>query len=624
MTTWVLGLVGSGLYGLVLASRLLCLAPYRAGWVLYLANLVWELGEKRAGVSRFVLEAGAGGLALVLLALAGLPHGVVLFLGLGLLAFELGNRLWERALLTGLNARLDRQGLRSSGREQERFPAPSVHPDLTLTLEGPFVERVPTYRLGVLALREPFELGLIVGNHTRVPTQRGVLAVLEVPAGWMVAAGGHLRFQPMASAEVRRESWLLTPSEAMGPGVLELAVQWDGERRTIRVSYEACRPIDPLEVREVGIQRYPGARRAAFAWRGDMDLYDTSSFQSIEGLTDALALGARYAIAQSMFVSTRLTLDEAAAREWADRYGVDRGAAEIPRFIEWLRQHVELRLANPYPALSNRPYVMELGNHGHLHYDTDTSGAPGNGWKAGARPGDGVYPWMGEDRSSFGDQRDNILEAQRWFERCLGFRPRSWAKPGRGNDAYTPAAVEAAGFEVASGSDIRPFDNALRQPPPHRPNGGALVELTARYPGDPQHVYHLAMLLFWMHRAHRRGMPMLFMCHQHLRQFAGTACARLTERVLRHAVEGFQGDLYIDTVYGVGTYWRDILSEHGAKVTVAWESGRVRVTNRCGRDLVQLPVDIRLDKGERMTRLVSVAGGATLTFDLCRSSGDNI
>ncbi|RKT45584.1 hypothetical protein [Thiocapsa rosea] len=603
----VAGVLGSAW---LVATRLAFLAPYRAGWVMYLANLTWELLEKRTHVRRAWLELAGAGTSLVLLGLGGvgavgLAVAALLFLGLELVA-----RARERGVLTGLPARLDLQGLRSPASPGvTRFPAPSVHPDLTLTLEAPFVERDPAYRLGLLPLGVPFEIELIIGNHTLVPTQWSVRAELVVPSGFGLGDAAVRTLPPLSAGAAARLTWVVTPVEVTGAGTAELKVSWDGEQRSIRIAHEGARAIDSAEIRSVVVRRYPGARRAAFAWRGDMDLYDTSSFQSIEGLEVALALGARYGIAQTLFMSTRLTLDETAAREWAAHYGVDRGADEIPRFIAWMREHVELRHASPYPVESERPYVMELGNHGHLHYDTDTAGAPGNGWKAGARPGEGDYPWLGEDKGSFGDQRDNILEAERWFRRCLDFVPRSWAKPGRGNDSYTPAAVEAAGCEVASGSDIRPSDNALRQPPPHHPAETRLVELTARYPGDPQHIHHFDMLRFWLHRAHRLGIPMVLMCHQHLRQFDGTACARLTEALLRHALGGFRGDLYLDTVYGIGVYWRDVLSPSSAVVRVTHEAGRVTLTNGSERDLVRVPVDIQLADGGRITRLVSVASG---------------
>jgi hypothetical protein len=151
---------------------------------------------------------------------------------------------------------------------------------------------------------------------------------------------------------------------------------------------------------------------------------------------------------------------------------------------------VDLRHAAAFPAQGKgKPYLLELGNHGHLHYDTAAAAAPENGWKSHAKMGAGRYPWMGADASSFGEQRDNILEAARWFQKLLGFTPRSWAKPGRCNDADTARAAMAAGCEVLSGSDIRARDNVLFQPPPHHPGGTDAVELTSRYPPDPQHVH---------------------------------------------------------------------------------------------------------------------------------------
>ena len=659
-----LALVGGGLlYGLLLASRLLWLAPSRLGWVMYLANLAWELLEKRAKVERLRLEAATGVVSLALLGLGGAQPALLGWLAAVLLALELANRLWERDLLTGIPARLDTRGVRGcaqasvpprpsppppGGRGQEArfplpsrwwwresearfrlpsrwrssgqgacFPAPSVHPDLTLTLEGPFVARLPAYQLGTLVVGVPVEIGLIIGNHTPAPTQWPVRVSLKAPAGWLTAGEAERDWPVLAPGAVARLGWTLRPEAALPASALELVVAWDGEQRILRIAHAGCRPIAAAEIQGVVLSRYPGARRAAFAWRGDMDLYDTASFQSIAGLEVALGLGARYGIAQSLFLSTRLSLDEGAARAWADHYGVDRGAAEIPRFITWLRERVALRYRCPYPAVTERPYVMELGNHGHLHFDTDTAGAPENGWRAGARAGEGhPYPWVGEDRSSFGEQRDNILAAQRWCERYLGFRPRSWAKPGRGNDAFTPAAVAAAGLEVASGSDIRARDNALRQPPPHHPAGTDLVELTARYPSDPQHIYHWAMLRFWLHRAWRLGIPMVLLVHQHLRQFAGGACARLTEALLREAVAGFNGDLYLDTVYGIGAWWRDVLNPRTAVVRLSREGGCLRLTNGGERDLEHLPVDIRLTDGGRLTRLVTVPAGETVEIAL--------
>ena len=609
--------LGTCLYALLLTSRLLPLAPYRMGWLMYLANLFWELLEKRARVERLWLEAAAAVAALALIGLGGARPDFLALLALLLLALELGNRLWERSVLTRIPGRLDVVGLRHKAEGVGRFPAPSVHPRLTLTLEAPFVSRVPDYQLGTLSLGKPFELELIVGNHTPTPTQQPVRVTVTAPADWLAAGEARQVLPVMNPGAVARLRWTLLPREAASAGKLELSVTWDGEHRILRMAYDRCRHIDPSEIRGATIKRYPGARQAAFAWRGDMDLYDTSSFQSIAGLETALGLGARYGIAQTMYLSTRLTLDAASARDWSDHYGVNRGAEQIPQFIEWLRREADIRYGLPYPAASGRRYVLEIGNHGHLHFDTDTAGAPENAWKAGTRAGEGhLYPWIGDDRSSFGEQRDNIIEAQRWIERCLGFRPRSWAKPGRGNDASTPTAVAAAGLEVASGCDISAWDNAVRQPRPHHPTGTDLVELTARYPSDPQHIYHLAMLNFWLHRSHRLGIPMILMVHQHLRQFAGGACLRLTEWLLRRTLESFQGDFYVDTVYGIGSWWRDVLSPKTSVVRLNQIDGRLELTNAGDRDLSQIPIDILLADGSRTTRIVMVKAGGKVDVEV--------
>ena len=114
-----------------------------------------------------------------------------------------------------------------------------------------------------------------------------------------------------------------------------------------------------------------------------MDLYDESTLQSIEGLEATFALAARYRVPQTMFLSSRLSLDQAAAQNWADQYGCDRGASRIPQFIDWMRANVDLRHACAYPFASPKRFVIELGNHGHLHYGQTrpvrwkTAGSPG-------------------------------------------------------------------------------------------------------------------------------------------------------------------------------------------------------------------------------------------------------
>jgi hypothetical protein len=141
------------------------------------------------------------------------------------------------------------------------------------------------------------------------------------------------------------------------------------------------------------------------------------------------------------------------------------------------------------------------------------------------------------------------------------------------------------------------------------------VELTKRYPGDPQHLYHVAMNLFWIHRAHRKGIPVVFMCHQHLRQFDGYACARFTEYTLRYVLSRFQGDLHINTVYGIGKYWREVLSLASRRVTLRVEGNRLRLENQSDADFADVPVDVTLNSGARLTLLVSLPAGSRVCLD---------
>ncbi len=620
--TFLLTIFAAALLSSVFFARLWCLAATRAGWLFYIPNVVWETLEKRLKRPRLLFESGVLFLGLLLLLLAG--HGLS---GVGLvlsafLGLELLFRWNEREMFTGVPLDLDERGLSAASAHGETakpcYPAPCVHPRLTVTVSGPFLSRTPDATLGLLPEGVAFKIEVTVGNHTPAPTQGPVNVSLDFPAHWPCLQPKSVDLGRLASGACGQFTWEFSPET--GPeGYCLLRVESDKREWVRKIHHGACRRIQKEEWLSAGITRWPGARRSAFAWRGDMDLYDSSSFQSIRGLKVALGLARQYGVAQTMVTSTRLTLDETSAKVWAAHYGVDRDAGDIPVFAEWLKRETHLCHRNPYPAATEgKPYTLELGNHGHLHYDTDASGDPGNQWRHGVKPGEGNYSWTGSDKSSFGEQKDNILEANRWFEQMLVYTPRTWAKPGRGNDQNTPRAVEAAGIRVASGSDIRPSDNVLRQPPPHHPRGTGIVELTARYPSDPRHAHHAWMQVFWMHRAWRKAIPMVYMCHQHMRQFEGHACTRITEFLLRRVLEGFNGDFYIDTLYGLGSYWLDVLNPESSKISLQFDHGRLVIENHGGHDLKDLPVDFILQNNKRpsLTVLVSLKAGEKRTFDL--------
>ena len=601
----------------VIAVRLIFLIPGRLGWINYLANVFSEFFVKKIRWSRTAVE--------IVMALLGL--GLLFFAGSGwlsvglalacLLSLELYVSKVERWLLATSFTPIDSIGLRRATQETTRglangYPTPSTHPELMINLAGPFIARMPHYELGTLMVGRRFELRLVIGNHTIVPTQTGIRVRVAAPAALRCEQNIGELLPRLASGEVHELNQTWNVQSAAGAGEIRFIIEWGHFRQELGIHFDGCRLIANATIASAGITRYPGGCRSAFAWRGDMDLYDESTLQSIEGLEVTLSLAARYRLPQTMYLSSRLSLDEASARQWGEHYGADRGAARIPEFIRWMQANVELRHDCTYPFAAKKRFLLELGNHGHLHFGTDTAGAVENGWKPKARMGAGVYPWLGSDRSSFGEQRDNALETRRLFEKHFNYSPKSWAMPNRTNDRFTAAAMAAAGCEVLSDSNVRTQHNVLLQPPPHHPHDTTAVELTKRYPGDPQHIYHVAMNLFWIHRAQRKGIPVVFMCHQHMRQFDGYACTRFTEYTLRYALEKFHGDLHINTVFGIGKYWREVLSPKTHRVRVAVENNSVCIFNESDFNLVEAPLDVELSDGRRFTVLVTVPVGGEI------------
>jgi len=614
MTTWMPLCLSVLLLIPFVAVRLLPLATTRWGWIMYAANVLSELVVKKVGLDRFLVEWVAAGMGVILLALFQGPFPAALAT-VGLLLLEQQVRHRERRLLTTAWTHEDRLGPNPDSSEKtfglaRGYPSPSMHPDLILNLVGPFVARRPRYRLGTLTVGRKITVDLIIGNHTIVPTQSGISIQTGSSDAIRVQGGAAEVLAPIAAGSTRRHRLVWEVTRVAGPQQLSISVAWGDIERVLFLKVDACTDSANTNVESVKIQRYPGGCRAAFALRGDMDLYDTSTLQSVEGLEAALGLAARYCMPQTMYLSTRLSLDQQAARNWAQHYRVDRGADQIPRFITWMRDNIELVHRSGYPFESEKPYLIELGNHGHLHFGTDTAAAPENDWTVRARMGAGQYPWLGDDRTSLAEQRDNAIEARRWCEKLFDYSPKSWAMPDRTRDEHTPAAMEAAGCEVLSDSDIRTIHNVLLQPPPHFPPKCGSVELTKRYPGDPEHIFHVAMNQFWIHRAHRLGIPVVFMCHQHMAQYVGHGCARFTEAVLRYALTAFHGDLWIDTVYGLGTYWRDVLSPK-SKLTVDRTENDIEITNTSELSFGHVPLDVQFSGGGRATYLVDLPAASS-------------
>jgi hypothetical protein len=588
------------------------LAPTRFGFLVYYSNVVNELTLKRLRLPRQALEvamlaAGAAVLA-VTEPLRWSDGAAVLAVVAGLQLLVMAEE--RRLLTTNYTVPDGRSGEDGGARGPAgSVPQPSRHPQLVVNLRGPFVRRRPRYDLGDVVVGRTVRLTVLIGNHSVVPCQVPCAVRVTGSEAMHVTHGSDGNTGPLLPGEVAEvpiDCCVVTAGER---GRITIAVSMAGRETLLRVHF---RSVPAAGIVSAEITRYPGACRSAFAWRGDMDHYDTVSFQSIEGLEETFGLAARYRMPQTMFLSTRLTLDPAATAQYYDHFDVRRGQEHVERFVAWMGENVDLRHEMAYPFCTPKRFAVEIGNHMHLHYGTDAAAAPENGWRLHAGIGSGHYPWQGEGSDSFSEQRDNALEARRWMEDRLGFSPRSWAMPDSTSDEATPAAVEAAGCVVLSDSDSDHLDNVILQPPPHHPAGSGAVELTKRYPGDPTSLFHVAMIRYWMHRAYRKAIPVVFMCHQHMRQFAGYACTRFTESVLRSALTEFNGDLHINTVYGIGRYWNEVFSPKNRSVSVTVQGGVALVEYRGKDALESVPIDLRLTGGGRATVLVDLPMGARL------------
>ena len=615
---WVVFTAGILLVLPALLSRCWFLAAGRLGWLFYLPNVVKDLFWRRYRLTRALGDLGPFLAGIAVLVQAG-SQGIraAAMAALGCVLLELLQRVAERRILTTSWAAEDHRW-RPPGRAGKddlpagTIPHPSPHPALTINLLGPFVARRPAYDLGALTRRRSVELEVLVGNHTTVPAQVPPVVSLRPSDGILAEVRTHPEAAPLLPGDVVR--WIVHVSAGAGTGgTIALTANCGTWEENIEVRIQPA-PADEA-VASASITRYPGACRAAFAWRGDMDHYDTSTFQSIDGLTQALGLAARYRLPQTMYLSTRLTVDVDEAESFYRHFGVCRGAAEIPRFLDWVNGNVTLQHSACYPTEHPARFLMELGNHMHLHYGTDASAAAGNNWRRQAGIGEGAFPWKEPGAGSFEEQRSNALEARRRIEKAFGFSPKSWAMPDSTKDSETPRAVEAAGCEVTSDADGRHIDNVLFQPAPHLAAGSTAVELTKRYPGDPETLTAAEMIRFWIHRAWRRRIPVIFMCHQHMRLFAGEACRRFTEYILRSVLTDFNGDVHVNTVFGIGDYWKNVLSPGHRTVTASVDGGAVRVVNSGGVARNSVPVDLVYRSGERATVLLDLRAGQESTVD---------
>ena len=88
--------------------------------------------------------------------------------------------------------------------------------------------------------------------------------------------------------------------------------------------------------------------------------------------------------------------------------------------------------------------------------------------------------------------------------------------------------------------------------------------------------------------------------------------------MLRTVLGNFNGDFYIDTLFGIGKYWREVFSLKTRRVTVLINGKSIVVENQSDIDLERIPVDLHLAGGARSTLLFSVKSGESVEIDIAR------
>ena len=593
----------AGLSGVAIASKLVESSYGPFGLVVMLANVPYETLIKKIRMSRIV----ADGIALVAISagwwilwgpLAGLVFALVFSLA------------WAYAL------NLDAQGVRSNpGEGDARYVGaiPMPHPRIIVLVQGPIWSWGRVCDLGDWPMGRTGKFTLQILNPTvlepQVPLRvewRSTSDLLEVqglPSGDLAApAPGDCLQIPFS---------IMARPGARGPLTLTLVASVGTVQVEKRLRIRSV--FDPARhgVRKLEINRWQGGALAGFAWRGDMDLYDPATFQSVDGLRWTLELCARFRLASTLFLSGRLSLDKEEHRKFCAHLGVDRKTDGIDGFIRFMREEVTMAHKIDFPYQTPRRYALELGNHMYLHYGTHAAMAEENGWKNRSRMLAGRYAWQTEEKGSFAEQRDNAIKNVRVIEEALGFTVKTWGVPGRDYDEETPRAVEAAGMAVGSDTNASAFTNVLCLPPPHHPQGcERLVELTKKYPGDSDNVFKIAMLKYWLWLARRRRSTFVFMAHHHLLRYEGMACTGMTESFLRFVME--RGGSYITTLYGLGTYWENVLCPRHRCVRAQMGSAtELEIENRGTTALDSIPVEVRFAGGKRMVLLVDLPASRT-------------
>jgi hypothetical protein len=599
----------------VVYSKVFFLAPTRFGALLMLANVLYETLYKKFGWHRWPVD-----------------FFTVIILGACWCLFSGG---WAAAVFVSAYCLAWGYALQSNSRilrcdpgiQDQLYwrygagiPLPLPHPRLIIYLRGPVLERGKIYDLGDWPHGHSARFEVVVLNPTILRPQFPLIIRLACDSDkvTLVEEFDNLVDAPEPGEMFEAKFTLEANALSEAPIQLRLLIKMGSHEMSEVIRIRSIfSPTDAVITRAT-VNRWKGGAKAAFGWRGDMDLHDPMTFQSVEGLRHTLELCRRYRVASTMYLSGRLTLVKEEHEKFCNHLGVNRDTPGIDDFIRFMREEVTMAGAIDFPYKTEKRYAIEIGNHMYLHYGTHAAVDEGNRWKMNAWPGDGRYPWQSKEHGSFAEQRDNAVRNNEVIREKLGVQPLSWGVPGRVYDKETARAVEAAGIEVGSDTNASAFTNVMQMPPPHHPKGTErLVELTKKYPGDPDNAYKVAMLKYWIGLARRRRRAFIFMAHHHLLRYEGVAATHCAEEVLRHVIADCKGDFYISTLLGVGRYWERVLCPKHRWVSVGTlDRMKIELHNKGEEQLEDIPVEVTINNRRQMLLLVSLPPKSNVSLSL--------
>ncbi len=591
-------------------SKAFFLASSRLGWLMLLSNLVYEVIERRLRVPRLAVDF----VTWLTFSIASSVLGGPWF---GSACAITGSAAWIGALVVELRWRSDSPA--TQDRRTRRVPLPI--PRLIVNIRGPVLARSRRlYDLGHWPEGWHHEFEVLVLNPGLVRPQLPMtVSAVSDSTSVVVAMASNDAACPEPGQATTHQFTIRAETAGTGGNVTVSVSHGDRTwQRSMRIA--SIIATSHVQVRGAEINRWKYGCRAGFAWRGDNDLYDPSTFQSPQGLRIALGLAARYRMPTTIMLSARLSLEQEEHRAFCEKFGWDRHSEEVPDFARFFHEEVDMTNEQEFPTTTSKPFSAEIGNHMYLHYGTHAAADPGNNWAARAKIGAGNYPWMrAHPCSSFEEQRDNLLKCAESTRQHLGVETTCFAIPSDVYDADTSRAVEAAGIEVGNDTDTTKFQRQVLFPPEHHPTGcERLAELTRMSPRDPVTASQIAMLKFWIGFSRRNRRALVYLAHHHLLMYETNACFDLTSELLRYTLADTEGDVYAATVTALGRYWRDVLSVRTRCVNAKFDAREITISNQGSESRHGLPLVVSLGRNRSFMVLVNVEANASTSLKLTR------